>query len=363
MTESLYALAVRQQPAFIPAEIWLITTKEGAERARLSLLHPESGWFHRLRTEYTLPEIKFDSSHIHVLEDQNGQPLTDIRSMRDNIGAADAITEVVRKLTVDEDAALHVSIAGGRKSMGFYLGYALSLYGRLQDRLSHVLVNEPFESHPQFFYPTKRSRIVHTPPPNQRPYDTQDATVMLAEIPFVRLREGLPRRLLRGNARFSEAVDAAQRSIGPTELVLDLPGRRLRAGGEPLNNAPPALLAFIAWLARRQYSEHAWLPCPSEGVPETGYAKEFLAEYIKIIGPMGEVERTVNRLRDGMDEKFFSQTKSKLHNFLRQGLGERSARPYLVTCRGRRPRRRFGLDIEAWNIRFESLDAEMESDS
>ena len=30
--------------------------------------------------------------------------------------------------------------------MGFYLGYALSLYGRTQDRLSHVLVSSPYES-------------------------------------------------------------------------------------------------------------------------------------------------------------------------------------------------------------------------
>jgi CRISPR-associated protein (TIGR02584 family) len=35
-----------------------------------------------------------------------------------------------------------MSIAGGRKTMGFYAGYALSLYGRAQDRMSHVLVEE-----------------------------------------------------------------------------------------------------------------------------------------------------------------------------------------------------------------------------
>ena len=48
--------------------------------------------------------------------------------------------------------------------MGFYLGYALSLYSRAQDRLSHVLVNSPFESHSEFFYPTPESRVIHRRP-------------------------------------------------------------------------------------------------------------------------------------------------------------------------------------------------------
>lgn len=355
VTESLYALALNRQPVFVPTEIRLLTTNEGAERARLSLLHPRSGWFHKLRADYALPAIKFDSTLIHVLQDADGKPLADIRSANDNVGAADAITAIVRELTGDANAALHVSIAGGRKTMGFYLGYALSLYGRPQDRLSHVLVNEPFESHPHFFYPTRESRLIHTPPPNQRPFDTRDATVTLAEIPFVRLREGLPKRLLRGGARFSEAVAAAQRAIGPLELVLDLSGRGLCAGGETLVDAPPALLAFMAWLARRQTADRGWLPCPSEGAPEAGYAREYMAEYRQIVGPMGETERTANRLRGGMDEKFFSQTKSKLHGFLRRKLGERNARPYLVVCAGKRPARRYGIDIDPSRIRFEPL--------
>ncbi|CAK0749007.1 hypothetical protein CCP4SC76_10006 [Gammaproteobacteria bacterium] len=38
VTETLYALAVMQDPPWIPDEVQLITTAEGAERARLALL-------------------------------------------------------------------------------------------------------------------------------------------------------------------------------------------------------------------------------------------------------------------------------------------------------------------------------------
>ena len=356
VTETMYALAVR--PAhpgrpFIPTEVRLITTEEGAERAKLSLLHPESGRFHRLRADYGLPAIAFGPEQIHILRDADGRPLVDIRSRDDNTRAADTITEVIRNLTQDRDSALHVSIAGGRKTMGFYLGYALSLYGRIQDRLSHVLVDAPYESHPEFFYPTPESRVIYTPPPHNRPHDTRDAEVALAIIPFVRIRDELPAALLDGEVRFDDAVSAAQRAIGPTELVIDLPRRRLRAG-DRIIGLSPLHVAFLAWLARRQAHGDEWLACPSTDAPEPLYAEAFLAEYRATLGELGDDERTAGRLRreGGMTGEFFSQTKSKLHRSLRARLGRREAQPYLIAEDGARPRRRYGLDINPEAIRF-----------
>ena len=238
VTETLYALAVEQKPPFVPTEVRLITTEEGAERAKLSLLHPESGWFRRLQADYGLSPIAFGPEHIHVLKDAAGRPLGDIRSPEDNERAADTITDVVRDLTRDDDCALHVSIAGGRKTMGFYLGYALSLYGREQDRLSHVLVNAPYESHREFFYPTPRSELIHTPGPDSRPYDARDAKVTLAEIPFVRLRAGLDPKLMEGTASFSAVVADAQRALPPLALELDPAGCMVTAGGESFELKP-----------------------------------------------------------------------------------------------------------------------------
>jgi CRISPR-associated protein (TIGR02584 family) len=54
VTETLYALALVREPAFVPTEILLITTARGKVNARLSLLSEEPGWFHRLRREFAL---------------------------------------------------------------------------------------------------------------------------------------------------------------------------------------------------------------------------------------------------------------------------------------------------------------------
>ena len=152
VTETIYALAADEFAPFVPTEVHLITSAEGARRAELSLLSDDLGWFHKLCADYHLPGVRFDASHIHVMRDAHGQPMNDIRSPADNRAAADFITAQVRAITADSGCALHASIAGGRKTMGFYLGYALSLFGRPQDRLSHVLVSEPFESSYDFFY-------------------------------------------------------------------------------------------------------------------------------------------------------------------------------------------------------------------
>ena len=355
VTETVYALAVAQELPFVPTEIRLLTTVEGAERAKLSLLHPESGWFHRLREDYALPGIAFGPEYIHVLRDADDRPLDDIRTPEDNTRAADAITDLIRELTREEDCALHVSIAGGRKTMGFYLGYALSLYGRLQDRLSHVLVSAPYESHPEFYYPTPRSRVIYTPPPHNRPYDTRNATVTLAEIPFVRLRDGLDPDLMEGTASFSTTVAEAQRAIAPPELVIDLTGRRVRAGGRIIELSPKHL-AFLAWMAWRQMRGEEWVACPTEGAPETDHAETFLAQYRAILGEMGDDERTATRLSHGMNHQFFSETKSKLQACLKKALPQRQVYPYLIRKKKKARIWLHGLDLTPSAIRFERIE-------
>lgn len=351
VTETLYALAVQKKPAFVPTEIRLVTTRKGASIAERHLLNGE-GWFHRLRRDYELPPVDFNAERIHTLSNGAGAPLDDIQTLADNTAAADAITQALCEFTQNDASALHVSIAGGRKTMGFYVGYALSLYGRRQDRLSHVLVNKPFESHPEFYYPTPSERLIETPDGNL--VDAQHARVGLAEIPFVRLREEFPKDLLEGRSSFHKAVEAAQRAIGPAELIIDLAGKRVRAGGRVFH-LPPLQLAFLAWLARRRKKGLDWLACPTEDIPEPEYAAAFLREYNAVVGPMGFSEPTSKRLASGMDRGFFLQTKSRLHRTMTQKLGSRDSGAYLVVRRTEKRRKVFGIDIAPNAIRFEAL--------
>lgn len=248
VTETLYGLAVQNKPAFMPTEVHLISTAQGARTAELLLFDPKHGQFWQLLADYQLPAISAAHCHIHTIPATDGQALDDIRNLDDNRRAADEITERVRLLTADPDAAVHVSIAGGRKTMGFYLGYALSLYGRVQDRLSHVLVSPDYEGLRDFFYPTPDRRVIMR---ERKPLDTREATVDLAEIPFVRLREELPKALLEGRSSYSDAVSAADRARQPVSLVVDLEHRRVIASGIELKFTPQAFVVYT-WLLKRR---------------------------------------------------------------------------------------------------------------
>lgn len=346
VTETLYAL--HDQGESLPSAIHILTTAEGYQRARLTLIN--DGWLANFCRDYHLQSPDFTENHIHILRQANGDPLTDIRTQADNQAMADAITEWIRTLTADPDTDLHVSIAGGRKTMGFYAGYALSLYGRSQDRLSHVLVSPDYESHPQFYYPTPYSHVIYGNDPSRKPLDTQNAKVMLADIAFVRLRHGLDQALLEGKTSFSQSVAAAQQALGPARLIINPKTRQFIAHGKTIKLSP-ADLAFYLWLLQRQIEGLPAPYCPSDGAPEEAYGEQFLPHYHQINGELGGADRTLNALKTGMSKAFFEQRKSRINKMLARTLAY-AVQPYLITPEGKRPRTvyRITLSIEQINI-------------
>lgn len=340
VTETLYALAVDAEEKFVPTEIHVITTEEGAQRARLQLLDAQSGQFHALCHEHDLLPIYFPASNIHVIPDPAGQPLADIRTPEDNLRAADFISHLVRDFCADDHAALHVSIAGGRKSMGFFAGYALSLFGRRQDALSHVLVNEPFESLTDFFFPPKQGRVLHDR--NQRPVHTDDARIMLADIPFVRLRGGIPSSLMTGDISFAETVSGVQSGLSFTSLEFDVPQRGICCGGKWIT-LPPSLFAFYLWIAKR-----CLLGRPDGGAicwRDTDHV-EFLKVYAEVVGQMSaHWESASKSLEQGFENgEFFEQKVSKINAIIKKNL-PLDAHGYLVSSMGEKPFKKYGLRL------------------
>lgn len=348
LTETLYALGVAPgegQAPFIPTEVHLITTAQGAELARTSLLHPDGGAFHALLADYPqLGRPAFDARHIHVIQDGAGQPLADIRSPAENASAADSITALMSALTRDDGAQLHVSIAGGRKTMGFYLGYAFSLFARPQDALSHVLVSSPFESHPEFFFPPAQPRRLATR--DGQHIDTRDARITLARIPVVRLRHGQPQALLAGQASFGDTVAAIEQSLAPPQLHISLAARRVQCGANTVK-LPPASLAWLAWWAQNTLENRgpqSW---------RSADAARFLQLYQRIVSiDAVAFENAQARLKGGMEKTFFEENNAKLERALKTQLGLAAA-PYLLASSGKRPHTTRSLTLPAQAITLE----------
>lgn len=317
VTETLYALSVNQQPQWIPDEIRLITTQRGADNARLSLLSDNPGWFHRLCRDWHLPPIAFDASHIEILRDAHGNPLEDIRDDKDNQRAADGIADLVRRLTEGDNTEIHASIAGGRKTMGFFMGYAMSLWGRPQDKLSHVLVSAPFESRPEFFYPTPTPHVILASAPGQDPLDASTAKVWLGNIPFVRLRGLLPASITQQNSGFAQAVAAANQALDQIDLEIDIPQSCVRINQQRIALPPMqiGLLCLLAWRCQQQLPP---LPAPSKEGDDPEWKQQARHALRQAMGDMHIPDSLDARLHDqkAMGDTF-SQQLSKMEKTLR----------------------------------------------
>lgn len=347
ITETLYVLIVEKH--FVPTEIHLLTTLNGKNRAMRDLLDPRDGKFFEFCRQYGLEDkIVLNEQTIHVIKDDAGNPLTDIRTPLENTAAANLITKTIRAFCQDANSQLHVSIAGGRKSMGFFIGYALSLFGRHQDKMSHVLVPEPFEKNKDFFFPTQHPQEIYAT--DGSILNTKDAKVVLADIPIVLLRDGLPKELLEGDCSYMQAVTLAQQSIVPAKgLYFHKENMSVTCGDISIKLAPVQFATYY-WLAKRcQDQQEAIRP----GVNIE--AKEFLAFYKAILPPYSaDYEKARIALRYPEDFlPYFQERRSRINNALKNKLGSIGAKPYLVQSYGKRPQTKYGLSIEPNLIHFE----------
>jgi CRISPR-associated protein (TIGR02584 family) len=354
LTETIYGLISSEEP-FIPTEIHLVSTVEGANRAELSLLHPQTGQFHALCREYSLTGVQFDHEMIHVLSDQEGSRIEDIRTPEQNEIAADYITKFISSLSNDENCSIHASIAGGRKTMGYYLGYALSLYGRPQDRLSHVLVSSGYEGNAQFFFPTQKSTVITSR--DGRPLDTSKAKVMLAEIPFIRLREDVPSKLMEGEIGFSKTIEIAQKLRQPIELVIDIENKAILASTMAVS-LPDTLFAFYLWVLDETLIQECSLVKPNEYEPNREYAESFITFYQKVCGEMRDTDKTIKALAKGMDSCFFTEKVSRIGKEFENQLNKQVAGSYKIKGSGARGRKVYSTDLNIEQLKFERAVSE-----
>ncbi len=327
VTETLYKLAVDSEPAFVPTEIHLITTTEGANSAKNALLGVtgREGEFYNFCKDYNMQQISFNEENIHVIAGENGLYINDAHSSEHNRIIADFITNKVRELTKNKNSSLHLSLAGGRKTMSYYAGYALSLYGRMQDRLSHVLVAKPFQENEKFFYPPPVPRRIAI---NNTYYSTDEANIILSDIPFVRMRYQVPEALLTGTAGFQETVEAIQRFAQPETIEINVGKKEIRLNGMKIE-MNDADLALYLWMCERRKNNEPPL------VPDAdAFVEDYIEVYARIVGKMsGMIERVeeIAQKRTAEQQKdWFQQRKSKLKKAIVKVLGDRAARPFLI---------------------------------
>ncbi|MDY0038422.1 MAG: CRISPR-associated ring nuclease Csm6 [Zoogloea oleivorans] len=290
VTETLYAMHKQEKPW--PEQFQIVTTTVGRKGA-LRLL--DEGILAAMCDELGKPCPHFGIDDILVVPDAEGGAVADARTVEDHEALADYIMMTVRDLTADDGLAVHASLAGGRKTMTFYLGYAMSLFGRLQDSLSHVLVSPEFENVGGFFYPSSRQGIfaVKRRDDSEFTLDSTAARVELADIPFIRHRGSLPGILAQAGrpVNFRTLVGLINLGEQPEQirLSIDCGPRTVRASnadGSLYKDVQPNLLefAFYLMMARSTLEADKDMTRPEVNKNDKGLAKSYCDELLFLCG-------------------------------------------------------------------------------
>jgi CRISPR-associated protein (TIGR02584 family) len=230
LTETVWALA--NPPAgrekMVPDEIVVLTTTRGQADLERDLFTPRPEWDGRtvwqaLRQEIlglqaeVEPQLQFLPPVLLTSPEPSSgraRPLDDIRTFDENAAAAEQILDEVRRLTANDDVRLIASLAGGRKTMGALLHASVSLLGRRHDRLTHILVNEPFDQaglQPKFFFPGQPGGDHQWRRPNGSTEAVRNAgaVLQLVDVPFAPLHYLFREHLGRLPGGFAELVRSA----------------------------------------------------------------------------------------------------------------------------------------------------------
>jgi hypothetical protein len=195
---------------------------------------------------------------ILVPTDASGNEIGDIRTEAENVAFANDLSRLIKRLSDMPDNRIHVSMAGGRKTMSSYAQQAISLCGRDGDELSHILVDPPFlEYNRSFYWPGQHPKMINVSSEGSPVlFEAARAEIKLVPSPFVRLRRHLKQiPLARENFDHWTLVERVQASVDELVIELDVAKRRLKVGSEPVE-FPPQEFALLRMLATAL--KHSW---------------------------------------------------------------------------------------------------------
>lgn len=247
LTETVWALARPDNgtPPVIVSEVVVVTTTRGQADIERELFTPVPYWNARtvwqaLRQELLGPgadkdpRLAFKPIRVITVNDPTtgrARELDDIRTRAANTAAANVLLDEVRTVTSNDDVRLIASLAGGRKTMGALLHTAVSLLGRRHDRLTHILVNDPFDLpglEPRFFFPGQPGgdHTLRHPDGTERAVRNADAVLQLADVPFAPLQNLFRDHIGRLPGGWDELVQTAtgmaEELAEPVHMRLDL---------------------------------------------------------------------------------------------------------------------------------------------
>ena len=267
LTETVYAMAMQEEP-LLPERIVAVTTSEGRDTLKDRLFGTEGQWSaFKQHLSAKLGRDLSDVLRFGPIEDcirvipapSREAELKDISSSEENIAVGEYLYELLRGFCEEPSVQILGSIAGGRKTMGALFVSVMNLLGRPHDRLFHVLVSDPWERIPTFLYPGCEGNFLH--PDTGKTIRSADASVSLAELPFLPLRQAFERDIKEVGGGYAHLIQHLRNQLshmdGDVWIEADPVKGTLAIDDTPIALSPLPYAFYLAFLKRGATECHA----------------------------------------------------------------------------------------------------------
>lgn len=321
LTNTVWGLA-HQKHSIVPDEIVVFITKSGKELLIQRLF--DDGVWNEMRSNLKREKIEIDgklvfgATSIRVIPDAEGNEIEDLRTGEDNLRAADFMLSQLRQYTEDSETELHVSIAGGRKTMSALLFSCMTLLGRECDKVYHVLLPQDLEqgATPEFFYPEPGKTFVSKGATKK--LKAKQITTELFEVPFVRMRGWYQEKFNAIPPSYRTLVARIQEVVPPAvvypEIEIDAWNGWATLNGQQVPMSRPCFAMLLLLASGVDAKEHHKRLLEAHKAPNTS-ACDWLASFQEgaLFANESDIEdiyKTMSNLRGKLKKAGFADAES-----------------------------------------------------
>jgi len=295
LTELIYYIGVVQKQKI--DELVILTTEAGREMSQSILFEPDKSPLYQLGADWNISWVKNIAQNVKYETIQSIS--NDFISQNEVSYMQKQVLEIVRILCKSQNSCLHACLAGGRKQLSSALTIAMTLYGRDQDTLSHLIVSQNVVSNPAFFYPPPtKENIIGL---NNQSVNSSKANIYISNILFPRLSK-LP----------SECRDLMEKLMSTDSpqpwLDINLNKRQILINNQIID-MPPSLAAWLAWLATNSLNG-------KRGLKRIGSSKEEYLKFYKKFASHKSFLRVSAILPDILDPEWMEEKTSRINKLV-----------------------------------------------
>jgi len=221
ITETVYNL-LKEDGDLLPLRVVPITTNTGAQK--IAEMNQQGVW-QDLCEKLAISPNDLTLEQPRIICDRDGQAIEDTDTKQNHDLTCDFMAEIVQEYKKAGHSII-ASISGGRKTMGALMYAVMSMLGDMQDRITHVLVDNSILGFADFYFPSQTKQQLEDRSGNT--LQAGEVEVNLIDIPFPRFKLINKKPFISDKMSFTDLVQSVNTpDWKELKITLDIHARQV----------------------------------------------------------------------------------------------------------------------------------------